>query len=108
MPEINKEDFHKEIQRLVGIVVLTIVHHSQYGTPVCIIPKKGGTMRFITDYQNINHTIVRKPYPLPRIGDTMQKLELFYFATALDRNMRYYTIYILPKSRDLTTIVTNF
>ena len=32
----------------------------------------------------------------------------FQFATALDLNMAYYTIQLSPKSKDLTTIITEF
>ena len=72
---INKETFHKEIQRLLKLVVLTLVQHSQYGTPIFIIPKKEGTVRFIIYYLSINHELVEKPYPLPRIGNTIHQLE---------------------------------
>ena len=53
--------------------------------------------------------IVRKPYPIPRIGDKMQQLEGFQYATtALDLNMGYYTIQLSPGSKDMTTIETEF
>ena len=65
-------------------------------------------MRFITGYLRINQKLVRNPYPLPRIGETIQKLEGFNYVTALDLNMRYYTISISPAIQDMTTIVTEF
>ena len=65
-------------------------------------------MRFITDYHRINHQLVRKPYPLPRIGDNMQQLEGLQYATLLYLNMRYYTIRLYPASQDTTTVVTEF
>ena len=74
VPIINKEIFLKELKRLVEIVLLTPVKKSQYGNPVFIIPKKEGNGRFITDYCMLNQKLVRKSYPLPRIGETMQQL----------------------------------
>jgi hypothetical protein len=108
VPKINKETFKKELLRLVDIGVLTPVQSSAYGTPVFIIPKKEGTVRFLSDYRKVNQTIVRKPYPIPRIGDTLQQLEGFQYATALDLNMGYYTIQLDPATKDMTTIVTEF
>ena len=108
VPRIKKETFQKELNCLVEIGVLTLVQQSQYGTPVFIIPKREGTVRFITDYQRLNQQLVRKPYHLPRIGETIQKLEGFQYATALSFNMGYYTIRIFPASQDMTTIVTEF
>ena len=63
-------------------------------------------MRFIIDYRSINHELARNPYPLPRIGDTMQNMEVFQYATALDINMGYYTIKLLAASQNMTRIVT--
>ena len=72
VPHINKDTFRKELMRLVEIGVLNPVQESEYGTPVFIIPKKEGTVRFINDFWQINSQIVRKPYPIPRIVDTLQ------------------------------------
>jgi hypothetical protein len=56
VPKINKETFRKELFRLVDIGVLTPVQDSEWGTPVFIIPKKDGTVRFITDYCKVQQT----------------------------------------------------
>jgi hypothetical protein len=40
----------------------------------------------------LNKNIVRKPYPIPKISTTLQKLEGFTYVTALDLSMGYYTI----------------
>ena len=76
--------------------------------PVFIIPNKSWTVRFIKDYRRLNQKWVRKPYSLPIISDTMKQLIGFQYATALDINMRYYTIRLSPASQDTTTIVTEF
>ena len=51
-----------------------MIQQSQYSTPVFIIPKKYGTVGFITDYFRLNQKLVRKPYPLPMIGKTNKQL----------------------------------
>ena len=89
VPIISRENFHIELKRIVDIGVLTPVQRSQYGTPVFIIPKKEGTVRFITDYHGLNQKLARKTYPLPIISKNMQTLEVFHYATALDLNMGY-------------------
>ena len=40
--------------------------------PIFIIPDKEGTVKFIMDYHKLNQKLVRKLYPLPRIGKRMQ------------------------------------
>ena len=88
--------------------MLTPVQQSQHGTPEFIISKKVGTLSFITDYRSINQKLFRKPYPLSIIGKTIQKLEVFQYATALDINMVYYTIRISPTTQYMKTIVIEF
>ena len=48
-----------------------MLQQGQYGTPVFRIPKKEGTVGFITDYRRMNQQLARKMYPLTRIGETM-------------------------------------
>ena len=50
----------------------------------------------------------RKPYPLPRISDTLQQLEGFNYATSLDLNMGYYHIQLSPTAADICTIITEY
>ena len=88
--------------------MLTPLQQIQYGTPVFIILNKEGTVRFITDYCRLNQQLVINLYPLLRIGETMQQLEVLQYATALYLNMVYYTLRISPYIQDMTTIFTEF
>ena len=73
-----------------------------------MIPKKEGTVRFITEYLRLNHKLIKQTYLLPRIGKTMQQLEALLYATVLYLNMGYYTIRLLTYIQDTTTIVNGF
>ena len=108
VPRINKEKIRKYLKHLVDIGVRTPVQKRQYNIPIFIIRKKEGTVMFISDYHRLNQQLVRNPYTLPRIGETMQQLEGFQYATALDPNMGYYTIRLSPASQDMTMIGTRF
>jgi hypothetical protein len=65
--------------------VQTPVQDSEWGTPVFIIPKKDGTVCFITDHHKVNK-------------------EGFQFTSAFDLNMGYYSIWLTPGAKDLTTV----
>ena len=54
VPHIHKETFKKELLRLVKIGVLEVVKSSEWGSPTFIIPKKNGTVRFISDFRKLN------------------------------------------------------
>ena len=49
-----------------------------------------------------------KNHPIPIIGNKMQQLEGFQFATTPYLNIGYHTIRLGEKSKDITTIVTAF
>ena len=70
-----------------------------------ITPMKNGTVRFISDFHELNKWIKRKPFPIPKIQDLLLKLEGFQCATSLDLNMGYCHIELSPFSCELCTIV---
>jgi hypothetical protein len=81
---------------------------SEWAAPTFIIPKKNGTVIFISDFRRLNEELKRKPYPIPKIAQMLQELENFAYATSLDLNMGYYTMKHIPDSQKLFTIVTPF
>ena len=69
------------------------------------ITKPDKTLRSLADLRELNKRIKRKPFPIPKINDLLQKLEVFYFATSLDLNMGYYHIGLTPYASSLCTVV---
>ena len=100
-----EETTKKEIQRLCDIGVLEKCNDSEWAAPTFIQPKKTGEVRVLTDFCILNKYIRRKPYPLPKISDLLQKLEGFTWATALDLSMGYYHIVLDKKSSYLCTMI---
>ena len=78
---------------------------SEWASPTFIIPKKNKTVRFISDFREVNKHIVRTPYPIPKIPTVLQEMEGFTYATALDLNMGYYTIRLDPDSQKICTVI---
>ena len=78
---------------------------SEWAAPTFIVPKKEGTVRFVTDFRQLNKALKRKPFPIPNIQDILQKIGGFTYATALDLNMGYYNIRLDPFSSSLCTLI---
>jgi hypothetical protein len=85
--------------------VLRKMNNSEWACPMFTIAKPDGSLRSLADLREVNKVIQRKPYPLPRISDMLQKLEGFMYATSLDLNMGYYHMLLTPFARRLCTIV---
>ena len=105
MPKVHKEVLIKELNRLCELGVLKSEGASEWASPSFIIPKKDMTVRFISDFREVNKRIKRKPFPIPKISTVLQEMEGFTFATALDLNMDYYTIRLDPDASKICTII---
>ncbi len=94
-----------EMNRLTGIQVFEKNSDSEWAAPTFVQPKKTGDVRILTDFRRLNECLVRKPFPLPRIADLLQKLRNFKYATAIDLSMGYYHIPLDEASQRLCTTV---
>ncbi len=87
IPKIHKATLMKEINCLISIGVLKWQPLLQWASPSSIIPKKDHTVHITSDFRELNKRIVRQPYPITKISTTMQELQGFIYATALNLNM---------------------
>ena len=105
VPQVHEATLRKEVDRLVMLGVLERDNSSEWAAPTFIIPKKNKTVRFLSDFRKLNSMLKRKPYPIPKIQDMLQKLEGFQFASSIDLNMGYYTIKLNPDAQKICTII---
>jgi hypothetical protein len=75
------------------------------GSPAFIIPKKDGTVHFISNFREVNKRIKQKHFSIPEIKDLLLKLEGLQYATSLDLNMGYCHIELSPHAKQLCMIV---
>jgi putative transposase len=95
----------REMQRLEDIGVFEQDSDSEWAAPTFVQPKKTGDVRILTDFRKLNDCIKRKPFPLPKISELLQKLRRFKYATAIDLSMGYYHIPLDKASQKLCTTV---
>ncbi len=105
MPTVHKETIIKEVERLCKLGVLERQPAPEWALPSFIIPKKDQTVRFLSDFWEVNKRLVRKPFSIPKISMVLQEIEGFSYATALDLNMGYYTIRLDPDASKICTII---
>ena len=89
----------------MGLGVFEKVQESEWGMPAFPIPKKDNTIRFVFDARVLNAKIKRKPYPIPKTQDLLQRLGGFTYASSLDLNMGYWHIELNEKSSEHYKIV---
>ncbi len=90
---------------MVELGILKQESKPEWHFPSFIIPKSNQTVRFISDFCNLNRVLKQKAWPLPKIVETLQELKGFTYALQLDLNMRYYTIRLDPDLAKVCTII---
>ena len=105
VPFSQEKKLRAELERMCQYGIVRKNNNSQWACPMFTIAKPDGSLRSLADLREVNKVIKRKPFPLPKIQDMLQKLEGFWYATSLDLNMGYYHILLTPWSSSLCTIV---
>ena len=102
----SRRNSSKKVNSLEEMRVIKKDSSSQWAAPAFTIPKKDGSLRFLTDFCQLNKRMIRKPYPLPKISEVLQELEGLSYATALDLKMGYYTLRLDPDAQKVCTLIT--
>ena len=109
VPFKREEVFKHELDNLVADGVLEKVYTpSAWALPTFIIPKKDETVRWVSDFCELNKLLKRKPYPLPRIQDIMNKQGNYTYMTKIDLSMMFYLFKLDNQSKELCTINTPY
>ena len=81
---------------------------TEHAYPTFIIPKKDGTVRWVSDFRKLNANLRRRVYPLPRIQDVLHRRPNYQYFTKIDLSMCYYTFELDEKSKNVCVVVTPF
>jgi hypothetical protein len=95
-----------EVQRMLKAGVIEQAH-SEWDSPVVLVPKPDGSMRFCADYRRLNALMVKDSYPLPRMDECIDSLGDATIFSTLDCNSGYWQIPVRPEDRDNSTFTSH-
>ena len=87
-----------------GIVVPS---KSQWASPVVLVAKRDGTVRFCVDCHHLNAATNMDVYPLPRVDNQLDLLSHSRYFTTLDLATGYWQVSMTPDSQEKTAFITN-
>ena len=80
---------------------------SPWASPVVLVRKKSGDIRFCVDYRRLNAVTRKDVFPMPRIDDLLDQLNGKRVFSTLDAKSGYWQIPMDPKSIEKTAFATH-
>ena len=102
--ESEEEQYLKE-QLEAGVVVPS---SSEWASPVVLVRKQDGSVRWCLDYRKLNDVTVKDAYPLPRIDMCLDCLAGARYFSILDLQSGYWQILLSEKDRAKTAFITKY
>ena len=100
--------FKDELQNMVNDGILEPCGRSHWAAPTFVVPKKDNRVRWVSDFRELNKLIVRKPFPMPKIQDIMNRRGKYKYFTKIDLSMFFYCFELDDESKEVCTINTPY
>ena len=98
----------KELDRLESEGILRPINHSEWASPIVIVPKPDGRIRICADYkQTVNPVVEVDQYPMPTAEELFAKIQGGQKFSKLDLTTAYLQVEISDESRKCLVINTH-
>ena len=105
MPHAQKEEVRKLLRDMLEKRVIQ-PSDSPWSSPIVLVKKKDGSVRFCVDYRKVNAITRKDAYPLPRV-DTLDTLAGSRLFTTLDLKNGYWQVELEEGDRQKTAFDTS-
>ena len=104
-PAVRWEEMAQVQQILASDVIRP--SNSPWASPVVMVKKKDGSLRFCVDFRQLNAATVKDAHPLPRIDDLLDALHGACWFSTLDLKSGYWQVPIMERDKKKTAFRTS-
>ncbi|KAL0199491.1 hypothetical protein M9458_008031, partial [Cirrhinus mrigala] len=105
VPEARRQAIEEEIQQMLKLGVIE-PSRSPWSSPVVMVPKPDGTLRFCNDFRRLNEVSEFDGYPMPRVDELLDRLGRARFITTLDLTKGYWQVPLAEDAKPKTAFST--
>ncbi|XP_077951363.1 retrovirus-related Pol polyprotein from transposon 297 [Gasterosteus aculeatus] len=105
VPEAHKGAIQEEVRKMLELGVIE-EPQSAWASPIVLVPKPDGSIRFSNDIRKLNEVSEFDAYPMPRVDDLVDSLGYYRFVTTLDLTKGYWQVPLTPASKEKTAFAT--
>ena len=105
IPEAQRVVIDKEVEAMLqdGIIEPS---NSPWCSPVVLVPKPNGTLRFCIDFRQLNKVSKFDTYPMPRVDELIEGLGNAMYLSTLDLTKGYWQIPLTQSAKEKTAFST--
>ncbi len=96
VPEARRHAIEEEVQEMLKLGIIE-PSRSPWSSPIVMVPKPDGTLRFCNDFRRVNEVSEFDSYPMPGVDELIDRLGRARFISMLDLTKGYWQV---PLSED--------
>ena len=78
---------------------------SPWASPITLVPKPDGSIRFCVDYRKLNQVSTKDRYPLPQVCDVLDGMQGTAVFSTIDLKSGFHQILVDPADREKTAFI---